>query len=231
MKRLNHYTEENITWKGNKTEAMKLFENSLANLGTVKEVSIETGIILGKMRYGLQMTSVEFVFSEKDDQIEILCRGESGDLGNKGAMRSIKKIIEKVNNSGNSGNLTINPVSEAELSKRKKRKFAYIFFGILAFGFLLKIKDEGFENILKVETVKASPWDGSVEVVEKYLKKSYLNDPSSYESIKWGKVYKNTDGTYQVIHSFRARNGFGGMVQQSLTFTISEDGERVVNTY
>lgn len=72
-----------------------------------------------------------------------------------------------------------------------------------------------------------SPWDGSVPIVEEYIKKS-LNDPGSYESVKWGEVGKNSDGTYHVLHTFRAKNGFGGTITQLFQFTIDSDGKYVI---
>lgn len=119
-------------------------------------------------------------------------------------------------------------LSKAERDKISKKRFAYIFFGILAVGMAVGISEEG-SDFFKVDTVKASSWDGSVEVVERYLKNEYLRDPASYESVKWGKLSRNSDGIYQVTHSFRAKNGFGGMNQQTLTFFISEDGSRVIS--
>lgn len=77
-------------------------------------------------------------------------------------------------------------------------------------------------------TVKQSSWDNSVDCIENYLKPDYLNDPDSYESIKWGKASKNPDGTYEVIHTFQARNGFGGTVRTTKIFTLAADGCTVI---
>lgn len=78
---------------------------------------------------------------------------------------------------------------------------------------------------LKYNTVKQSSWDNSVSQVETFLKKRYLNDPSSYESVEWGKLVQDSDGTYRVYHTFRARNKFGGMVKETMYFTLSSNGE------
>ena len=78
---------------------------------------------------------------------------------------------------------------------------------------------------------RQSHFDNSVDCVENYLKKSYLRDPNSYESIRWTKVIKNDDGTFQVTHTFRAKNGFGGMVEETKTFAIASNGNTIINTY
>jgi len=81
------------------------------------------------------------------------------------------------------------------------------------------------------DAVKNSQWDGSVDVAERYLKRNLLKDPSSYESINWSQVSKNPDGSYQVSNTFRARNSFGGMGIQTITFIINSSGDRVINYY
>lgn len=77
------------------------------------------------------------------------------------------------------------------------------------------------------EKVKTSPSDGAVEVVVKFLKNRYLNDPDSYKSREWGELIKNSDGTFQVTHRFSAKNVFGGVVTETLVFCISLDGQEV----
>jgi hypothetical protein len=74
-----------------------------------------------------------------------------------------------------------------------------------------------------------SRWDHSVSSVEHYVKHQYLRDPDSYESVKWYLPLPNADGTYQVTHTFRAKNGFGGMNEETHIFTVSSDGETVIN--
>lgn len=73
-----------------------------------------------------------------------------------------------------------------------------------------------------------SELDGSVHQVERYLKKSYLKDPESYEGISWGKVVEidNSDNGYRynVTHTYRAKNSFGGYVVESLIFYLDDDG-------
>jgi hypothetical protein len=47
--------------------------------------------------------------------------------------------------------------------------------------------------------------------------------------VKWYLPLPNADGTYQVTHTFRAKNGFGGMNEETHIFTVSSDGETVIN--
>jgi len=80
-------------------------------------------------------------------------------------------------------------------------------------------------------SLEVSPWDNSVPVVVHYLKHYYLRDPDSYQSVHWYKVIKNNDGTYQVDHTFRARNGYGGYDENTMTFIISSDGKAIVKYF
>lgn len=79
----------------------------------------------------------------------------------------------------------------------------------------------------QVDKLKASSWNGSVEIVEIFLKKQYLRDPESYKSVEWGKLIKISDGSFQVSHTFRAKNGFGGVNTKTILFCISNDGKNV----
>ena len=105
------------------------------------------------------------------------------------------------------------------MSPKAKKTLVLIVIALIVAGSIGDFDETG--------KVKIDPWDKSVYCVEKYIK-SNLNDPNSYDSIKWGKVTKNSDGTYEVIHSFEARNGFGGVIRQTKIFTIAPDGETVI---
>lgn len=72
-----------------------------------------------------------------------------------------------------------------------------------------------------------SGWDGSVFQAEDYLKRRYLRDPDSYESVGWTMVERSCSG-YRVSGSFRARNGFGGMTVETATFEFDTKGN-VIN--
>lgn len=102
--------------------------------------------------------------------------------------------------------------------------------GILFFIMLIANIKPG-DTTMGFDAPHQSPWDNSVDVVEDYLKHTYLNDPDSYESIHWDKLHKTQDGGYYVIHSFRARNGMGGMVKTTMIFFISQDGKRVIGAH
>jgi len=106
--------------------------------------------------------------------------------------------------------------------------FAIAIFAIMAISKHSKSKSYGSDFGIEVNQ---SQWDHSVPCVEDYLKNVYLRDPDSYESISWSLVDKNSDGTYQVTTSFRARNGFGGMDRETLTFVIASDGKTIIRYY
>lgn len=224
MPTLTGYTERSITIKGNINDVILSFENAVSEIGTIKEVL--QGSITAKARYGLQLTKLEFIFNEHDNGVTVQCRGKSDDSGNKAAMRIISKVVNKVQTTHGSGDYKV--VEENDSKTNSRKRFRNIFLGVLLIGVVIGIRKEGMD-FFKVDTVKASSWDGSVEIVESFIKNNYLNDPSSYESVKWGRLNKNSDGTYVIKHTFRARNGFGGMNQQSMTFLISSDGKSIIS--
>ncbi len=106
------------------------------------------------------------------------------------------------------------------------------FLGVVSIFFVfLLIINNGKKNSVtdRVEGPRQSQWDNSVECVEDFIKNRYLRDPDSYQSIKWYKVEKNDNGTFQVTHTFRAKNGFGGYSEQTLTFIIDKSGSKVTS--
>jgi hypothetical protein len=70
-----------------------------------------------------------------------------------------------------------------------------------------------------------SPWNHSVEQVERYLKR-HTHDPSSLEIIDWGRVQVAQEG-FQVRCSFRSKNVLGKVATQSRNFVLSPDGNVV----
>jgi hypothetical protein len=108
-------------------------------------------------------------------------------------------------------------------------KPTYIIIGAVVITPFVLFSESGSSS--GTGSVRQSPWDNSVDCVEYYLKHKYLRDPDSYDGVSWSKVQKNNDGTYSVTHTFRARNGFGGMGQETLTFTIASDGWTILGTY
>lgn len=100
-----------------------------------------------------------------------------------------------------------------------------LLIGVLVIGFFTGCGSDGNNSFSN--SVSASRLDGSVDVVENFLKKNYLRDPDSYKSREWGKLIKNSDGTFQVSHKFSAKNGFGGVDTETLIFCISTDSKEV----
>ena len=66
-----------------------------------------------------------------------------------------------------------------------------------------------------------SAWDGSLRD-DRALKNS-LNDPGSYEHIGTKITPVNSEGVHTAYVTFRARNGFGGMVVSKATIIVSND--------
>ena len=69
-----------------------------------------------------------------------------------------------------------------------------------------------------------SPWDNSVEQVERYLKRR-MHDASSMEILEWGKVSATDRGGYQVRCTFRSKNVLGNFATQSKVFVLNKEGE------
>lgn len=65
--------------------------------------------------------------------------------------------------------------------------------------------------------------DGSVFEVKVFLRKT-LKDPKSYDPMAWGKVVKNKDGSFYVVHRYRAKNSFGGYVIEQKIFRFDRRG-------
>lgn len=119
------------------------------------------------------------------------------------------------------------------IKSQSKKGILLKFFGLIAIVLCVYVvKNPDLQSSYDSRfdgAVKNSYFDGSVDVAERYLKNNLLRDPSSYESVTWSKVTKNSDGTYQV--TYHARNGFGGTGKETTTFIISSDGQRVISHY
>lgn len=81
---------------------------------------------------------------------------------------------------------------------------------------------EQIEKAKKAKALQRKYYD-AIEDSMRYLKSS-LRDPDSYESIEWSPLVENDDGTYGLRHTYRARNGFGGMNVETKTFLFSSNG-------
>lgn len=66
-----------------------------------------------------------------------------------------------------------------------------------------------------------SAWDGSLRD-ERALKNS-LNDPGSYEHVETRITPVNSDGVHTAYVTFRARNGFGGLVLSKATVIVDNE--------
>lgn len=76
--------------------------------------------------------------------------------------------------------------------------------------------------------VKNDPYDNSVIQVKEYIKYSdYLKDPDSYDPISWSEV-KRIDNEYVVMHTYRAKNSFGGYNVEKVIFALDTLGN-VIN--
>ncbi len=112
---------------------------------------------------------------------------------------------------------------------RSARNVKYWIGGLVAIILFVAVYG-GFEegpNTTKIETVSNSAFDASVWQVKHYLKKHYLKDPRSYESIEWSPVHPNEiNGNvgYWVRHKFRAKNSFGGYVVENKIFHLDREG-------
>ncbi len=75
-----------------------------------------------------------------------------------------------------------------------------------------------YQNAARGPQPGASAWDGSYAPVERYLRRT-LNDPDSYAHDSCGPV-EGVGQFWAVSCSFRARNGFGGMIRQTWRFYV-----------
>lgn len=63
--------------------------------------------------------------------------------------------------------------------------------------------------------------------VEKYLENN-LKDPSSLEEVAWSKAEKDSEGNYNIILKYRAKNGFGALTIETKRFTVSPQTGKVL---
>ncbi len=116
-------------------------------------------------------------------------------------------------------------------AKNKDRRNLWIV-GFITLVFVIGILDDGNKSEdtpqkPKVETrqdkidKQFSPWDGAHRNLESLLKQG-LNDPDSYQHIET--TYADADDHLVVKLRYRAKNGFGGMVQGFVLAKVDLDG-------
>lgn len=66
-----------------------------------------------------------------------------------------------------------------------------------------------------------SPWDGSHRTLERVIKKS-MNDADSYEHVET--TYRDLGDSLIVSTTFRGKNGFGGVVKNTVVAQVDLDG-------
>jgi hypothetical protein len=68
-----------------------------------------------------------------------------------------------------------------------------------------------------------SPWNQSVDQVERYLK-HHTHDAASMSILEWGRV-EVTEAGYQVRCGFKSRNVLGKWTSQNKLFVLNRSGE------
>lgn len=71
-----------------------------------------------------------------------------------------------------------------------------------------------------------SAWDGAHMNLERWVK-DHINDPGSYEHVETR--YTDTGGNINLVLRFRAKNGFGGVVQGVAT-AVCDDNCNLIGT-
>lgn len=85
----------------------------------------------------------------------------------------------------------------------------------------MKNKQEAVAKRAEQIELKFSSWDGSHRDLEKRIKEA-MNDPDSYKHYKT--VYVDRGDHLTVITEFGGKNGFGGMVRNTVSADYSLDG-------
>lgn len=108
----------------------------------------------------------------------------------------------------NSSNKNNNPSFEIPLGIK-------IILGVLLLAIIV-VNADFKSNSSNDETELTTDIQSNATVL---LKVQYLKDPDSYESISWSEPIKLDENTFQVIHKYRAKNGFGGYtVEEALIY-------------
>lgn len=123
-----------------------------------------------------------------------------------------------------SGNTDVEEEEDDIYKKRKKaiRNWVIVIICIIIFLYFLGITDSN----------SGLTQSGAQVCVEHYLKTRYLNDPDSYQPEEWSPVVKSNEqnNTFTIMHTYRARNGFGGYVRETQIFELDSKGN-IINHY
>lgn len=68
-----------------------------------------------------------------------------------------------------------------------------------------------------------SQWDGSVNAVERWVKKN-ARDPKSVEFVTWSTLREVKYNEWEITCKWRARNAYGGMVINEGKFKLDDKG-------
>lgn len=133
----------------------------------------------------------------------------------------------------NTGNIPSSAAPHPEASSRPLARHSSVWMKAAGTLVAVGLALWGYDSCVGMEdnthyAVANSQWDGSVSQVEKYIK-SHLRDPESYQSMRWGSVKMQKDGSYRVSHKFKARNANGEEVVCQVIFFLDAEG-RVTGT-
>lgn len=115
------------------------------------------------------------------------------------------------------------PVAEIEQNHERYEKLVGMNPGVAEYKRKLDYYGYKLARLKKIEK-QFSSWDGSHTTLEKYIKEN-MNDPGSYEHVETR--YKDNDDHILVFTTFRAKNGFGGVVKQTMSARATIDGSNV----
>lgn len=138
-------------------------------------------------------------------------------------------------NTSQINNNSVNKLKETKVNKSRVTKIEnnpnslpYIILFVVIFLIFCFTQSGGCSNNFGSENnqtkIENNPLDNSVYQVEHFLKKEYLKDPDSYESINWSKVIELNENKFMVRHKFRARNGYGGYSIEEKIFYLDGQG-------
>ena len=106
---------------------------------------------------------------------------------------------------------------EDDIYKARKKMIRNWIIAIICVTFFLYFVLSDFHSGLTQSRAQAC--------VEHYLKTRYLYDPDSYKSESWSNfTFNERKNTYSIVHTYRARNVFGGYIRKTQFFELDEKG-------